>query len=148
MFVSELRESKDQRPFVLCEYAYSKSNSNGDLLPFWTLVHRFERLQGGFVWDFQDKALTVVTSTGKRNWGYGGDFGEPVVDPVPDMCLNGVVQPDLAPHPGALEIKQVQAPLSILCIRPGIVPFCGQQLLSLLHARASADFLDYNPQRP
>lgn len=114
--VSELRESKDQRPFVLCEYAYSKSNSNGDLLPFWTLVHRFERLQGGFVWDFQDKALTVVTSTGKRNWGYGGDFGEPVVDPVPDMCLNGVVQPDLAPHPGALEIKQVQAPLSILCI--------------------------------
>jgi len=108
----ELTNTKDNRPFIMCEYAYAKGNSNGNIDEFWNRINRFERFQGGFVWDFQDKALTVHKD-GISYWGYGGDFNEPVTDPVPDMCLNGVVWPDLTPHPGAFEIKHFQSPVTI-----------------------------------
>ena len=44
---------------------------------------------------------------------YGGYFGEDVVDPVPDMCMNGVVHPDLSFKPGALEVRNGQSPVLI-----------------------------------
>ena len=31
----------------------------------------------------------------------------------PQMCCNGIVGPDLNPHPGAFEVKKVQAPVSV-----------------------------------
>jgi len=106
-----LSNPRDPRPMIMCEYAYAKSNSSGNFHKFWELVERLPRFQGGFVWDWSDKALTKVLPDGRRVWAYGGDFGEDVVDPEPPMCLNGVVQPDLTPHPGAWEIKNVQAPV-------------------------------------
>lgn len=106
-----MADPHDKRPMILCEYAYSKSNSNGNVHKYWEFVHKYPRFQGGFVWDWADKALTKTTEDGRKYWAYGGDFGEPVVDDVLDMCMNGVVQPDLTPHPGALEIKKVQSPV-------------------------------------
>jgi beta-galactosidase len=106
-----LADRRDNRPMVLCEYAYAKGNSSGNVGKFWDMVERFPRFQGGFVWDWADKALVQTTPDGRRFWAYGGDFSEDVVDVEPPMCLNGVVQPDLTPHPGAWEIKHVQAPV-------------------------------------
>ena len=34
------------------------------------------------------------------------------------MCCNGIVGPDLTPHPGAWEVKKVQAPLSAAARSP------------------------------
>lgn len=110
---SVMADTTDKRPMVMCEYAYAKSNSNGNVDKFWDYVDKYSRFQGGFVWDWADKAITKVTKTGEKYWAYGGDFGEKVTDPVLDMCLNGVVQPDLTPHPGALELKKVQSPVIV-----------------------------------
>ncbi len=119
-----MADTADIRPMVMCEYAYSKSNSNGNVDEFWDMVARFPRFQGGFVWDWADKALVKgfdgkirfggameAVDRGEAYYAYGGDFGESVTDPVLDMCLNGVVGPSLTLHPGALEIKKVQAPV-------------------------------------
>lgn len=74
---------------------------------------RYPRCQGGFLWDFADKALVQETASGEKKYVYGGAFGEPILDRVPDMCLNGVVFADLTFKPGAYEIKNVQAPVEI-----------------------------------
>ncbi len=108
-----MNDTRDLRPMIMCEYAYSKSNSNGNFYKFWDYVEKYPRFQGGFVWDWADKAITRRAEDGQTYWAYGGDFDEPVVDPVPDMCLNGVVLPDLTPKPGAMEIKNIQAPVRI-----------------------------------
>ncbi|QQE77951.1 glycoside hydrolase family 2 TIM barrel-domain containing protein [Alicyclobacillus sp. SO9] len=111
----KLTDLADKRPIILLEYAYGKSNSTGNVHKFWDLVEKYPRFQGGFVWDWSDKALTRVLDDGTRFWAYGGDFGENVVDPVPDTCLNGVVHPDLTPHPGAYDLKKAQSPVTIQC---------------------------------
>lgn len=109
----QLADTYDMRPIVLLEYAYAKSNSSGNFHKFWDLTDRYPRFQGGFVWDWSDKAISSYREDGKKYWAYGGDFGEPVVDDVPDTCLNGVVAPDLSPHPGAYDIKKAQSPVII-----------------------------------
>ena len=109
-----MADEMDLRPFIMCEYAYAKSNSSGNLYKFWDMVEKYPRFQGGFVWDWSDKALMGKREDGSEFWAYGGDFGEDMVNTeVPDMCLNGVVQPDLTLHPGARELKNIQAPLQL-----------------------------------
>lgn len=103
-----MADSSDLRPFIMCEYAYAKSNSNGNFKEFWDKIHKYPRFQGGFIWDYADKALIK-----DGRFVYGGAFGEDVTDPVLDMCLNGVVYPDLAYKPGAYEVKNGQAPVTI-----------------------------------
>lgn len=104
---------KDLRPFIMCEYAYSKSNSNGNFKEFWDLIYRYPRFQGGFIWDFQDKALVKKNRDGTNKYVYGGAFGEDVVEVSLDMCLNGFVFPDLSYKPAAYEIKNGQAPIRV-----------------------------------
>lgn len=109
----KMAEHEDMRPFIMCEYAYSKSNSNGNFKMYWDLVEKYPRFQGGFIWDFQDKALVQQQENGTSRYVYGGAFNEEVVDPIEDMCLNGVVLPDLSWKPAAFEIRNCQAPVTI-----------------------------------
>ncbi len=109
-----MADDSDLRPFIMCEYAYAKSNSNGNFMEFWDLVDKYPRCHGGFLWDFADKALVQKTDAGDSKYVYGGAFGEAIVDRVPDMCLNGVVFADLSLKPGAYEVKNVQAPVRIV----------------------------------
>lgn len=108
-----MANSSDLRPFIMCEYAYGKSNSNGNFKDYWDMIRKFPRFQGGFIWDFQDKALALLDSDGRKKYVYAGAFGEDVIDPVPDMCLNGIVFPDLTKKPAANEIKNVLSPIQI-----------------------------------
>jgi beta-galactosidase len=109
----KMADTEDMRPFIMCEYAYAKSNSNGNFKEFWDLVDKYPRFQGGFIWDFQDKALTITREDGSKKYVYAGAYGETVIDPVPDMCLNGVVFSDMSLKPAAFEIKNCQAPVRI-----------------------------------
>ena len=109
----KMADSSDLRPFIMCEYAYAKSNSNGNFKMYWDLVDKYPRFQGGFVWDFQDKALVQKKEDGTTRYVYAGALNEEVVDPVEDMCLNGVVFPDLSWKPATFEIKNCQAPVKI-----------------------------------
>jgi beta-galactosidase len=109
----KMTDSTDLRPFIMCEYAYAKSNSNGNFKMYWDMVEKYPRFQGGLIWDFQDKALVQRREDGSVRYVYAGAFNEEVRDPVEDMCLNGVVFPDLSWKPAAYEIRNCQAPVEI-----------------------------------
>ena len=111
-----LADPDEHRPMIMCEYAYAKGNATGNFKKFWDLVDELPRFQGGCIWDWHDKALTVTLPDGRKVWGYGGDFGDEydyaANGECPSQCLNGIVGPDLTPHPGAMEVKKVQAPVA------------------------------------
>ena len=111
-----LADASEKRPMVMCEYAYAKGNASGNFKKFWDLVDREPSFQGGFIWDWADKALALDLPDGRTGWGYGGDFGcgfdYPAHREEPTQVLNGIVGPDLVPHPGAHEVQQVQAPVA------------------------------------
>ncbi len=115
-----LADPSEKRPVMMCEYAYAKGNSTGNFFKFWDMVDAYPRFQGGCIWDWNDKAILHTAPNGARYYAYGGDFG-PDFDyqkhiqdnEDPQMCCNGIVGPNLEPHPGAYEVKKVQAPLSL-----------------------------------
>ncbi|MBF0245914.1 MAG: DUF4981 domain-containing protein, partial [Planctomycetes bacterium] len=113
-------DKAETRPMVCCEYAYAKGNAGGNFHKFWQWVETYPSFQGGFVWDWSEKALLMKVKD-KYEYAYGGDFDGGVAGDGydygrkenPQMCLNGVVMPDLRPKPGAYEIKQCQAPVGL-----------------------------------
>ncbi len=113
--INMLADANDPRPVVLVEYLYQIRNAGGGMYWFNELLERFARFQGGFVWDWQDKCLPAKDASGKIFQGFGGDFGEDLVErTVPKhMTCNGVVLPDITPKPVAYEIKNVQSPIHI-----------------------------------
>ena len=113
---SILANPNETRPFIMCEYAYAKGNSTGNLFKYWDLVHENRGFHGGFVWDWADKALlNVIAKTGEVNYGYGNDFGEnfdyPGNGQNRTQILNGIVDASLKPHPGAEEVRVCQSPI-------------------------------------
>lgn len=110
-----MEDSRETRPMILCEYAYAKGNATGNFFKFWEYVRRYPAFQGGFIWDWADKTLMQTLPDGRRVQAYGNDLGEnfdyAAFDEDPTMVLNGIVGAGLDPHPGAFEIKQVQAPV-------------------------------------
>ncbi|MFW5803157.1 MAG: glycoside hydrolase family 2 TIM barrel-domain containing protein, partial [Verrucomicrobiota bacterium] len=107
--VEELGRPEENRPMIMCEYAYCKGNATGNFYRFWQLVDRHARFQGGFVWDWSDKAI-LQRENGETKWLYGDEQDEEYH--THRMCLNGVVFPDLAIKPGAVEMQKCQAPVT------------------------------------
>ncbi|MCL1887315.1 MAG: DUF4981 domain-containing protein [Kiritimatiellaeota bacterium] len=121
-----LSDASEKRPLIMCEYAYAKGNASGNFKKFWDLVDSEPSFQGGFIWDWADKALEIPPMEGERprepgkhKWGFGGDFGCHVTyrsgmfsSEDATQVLNGIVGPTLVPHPGAYEVMQVQAPIA------------------------------------
>ena len=99
------------KPVVLCEYAHAMGNSTGSFDLMWDKAfYRYDNLQGGFIWDWMDQGIVEKTPDGRRYWTYGGDYGDPETDPKGwwadrNFNCNGIVNPDLDIHPGALEVK-------------------------------------------
>lgn len=112
-----MTDPRDPRPVMMCEYAYAKGNATGNFYKFWEMVDAFPRFHGGCLWDWHDKALILSTPEGKTYYAYGGDFGGnfdySLENENPQMCCNGIVGPALEIHPGAYEVKKVQAPVSV-----------------------------------
>jgi len=107
-----LCDTEDTRPIILVELSYQISNTGGGLAQFRRLTDSYTRFQGGFIWDWADKTLTVVRD-GITFHGYGGDFGEKTFNSLPFMVANGILFPDLTPKPAAYDMQQVFAPLWI-----------------------------------
>ncbi|MFE6281809.1 glycoside hydrolase family 2 TIM barrel-domain containing protein [Streptomyces sp. NPDC057877] len=55
------RDTSDTRPYVMIEYSHAMGNSNGNFKKYWDVVRRHDVLQGGWIWDFMDQALTWPT---------------------------------------------------------------------------------------
>lgn len=96
----------EHRPLILCEYAHAMGNSFGGFDRYWQAFRKHPRLQGGFVWDWVDQALTRTDDNGQAYWAYGGDFGDTPNDR--QFCLNGLVFPDRSPHPALFEAQRAQ----------------------------------------
>ncbi len=96
-----------ERPFIWCEYAHAMGNSSGNFKEYWDLVRSNRQLQGGFIWDWMDQGLTKYNDEGIKFWAYGGHFEPKGVHHDENFCFNGVVNPDLTPHPGLFEVKKV-----------------------------------------
>lgn len=112
-----LTSPEDDRPIILVEYLYQISNSGGGMDVFLDFMQKYERFQGGFIWDWQDKCLEAVTEDGRKYFGYGGDFNESFVEgrdnlgTPPFMTCNGIVLPDLTWKPVAYEVRAAYSPV-------------------------------------
>ena len=97
-----------ERPRIICEYAHAMGNSMGNFKDYWDIIRAYpDALQGGFIWDFADQALTKITSNGDTIFAYGGDYGPPGVPSSSNYFCNGVFNPDRKPNPHAWEMKKV-----------------------------------------
>ncbi|MEU9117118.1 glycoside hydrolase family 2 TIM barrel-domain containing protein [Streptomyces sp. NPDC048483] len=107
----ELDARRRQLPFLLCEYAHAMGNGPGGLSEYQRLFERYERCQGGFVWEWIDHGLRQLTPDGEVFHAYGGDFGEELHDG--NFVCDGLVFPDRVPSPGLVEFKKVIEPVRI-----------------------------------
>ncbi len=106
-------DADPDKPLILVEYCHSMGNGPGDLEDYWRLINSDERLCGGFVWEWCDHAvLAGTTADGRPRYLYGGDHGERVHDG--NFCVDGLVAPDRTPHPGLLELANVQRPVRVV----------------------------------
>jgi beta-galactosidase len=107
--IVEYAETYNERPLILCEYSHAMGNSNGNLKDYWDAIYKYERLQGGFIWDWVDQGLRqpIPGRPDEFYFAFGGDFEPPGVYHDDNFLMNGLVSADRVPHPGLLELKKV-----------------------------------------
>ncbi|MFT3903759.1 MAG: glycoside hydrolase family 2 TIM barrel-domain containing protein [Niabella sp.] len=109
-YVASRGKSKDQRPYIMSEYAHIMGNSLGNFKEYWDAIENTVGTQGGYIWEWIDQSIDTVKN-GKRIMAYGGDF--PLSGPVDenfsdnDFCVKGVVTAYRNLTPMAVEIKKV-----------------------------------------
>ena len=103
--VAMAKDPAEDRPVVLCEYAYARGNAVGNLKEYWDAFRAHDRLLGGFIWDWVDKGLRKKDAQGREYWAYGGDYGDEPNDGT--MVCNGIVLPDRKPEPELFEVQKV-----------------------------------------
>lgn len=107
-----LKDKSETRPLILCEYCHAMGNGPGDLEDYHQLFYQYNRLCGGFVWEWCDHSIQIGTNEdGTPQYGYGGDFGERHHDG--NFCCDGLLYPNRRPHTGLLELAQVYRPIRV-----------------------------------
>ncbi|MFB5189509.1 glycoside hydrolase family 2 TIM barrel-domain containing protein [Alicyclobacillus fastidiosus] len=113
--VEELAElgkmSQLPAPHILCEFAHAMGNGPGGLQEYFELFYQYERLQGGFVWEWIDHGIAQKLPDGTKFFAYGGDFGERPHDG--NFVIDGLVFPDRTPSPGLVEFKKIAEPVHV-----------------------------------
>ncbi len=99
-FDEYLKDEKETRPLVLCEYSHSMGNSNGDLNDYWNIIDSDDRFMGAFVWEWCDHAVGT-----ENGFLYGGDWGEN--HHSGNYCVDGLVYPDRKIKSNYEELKAV-----------------------------------------
>lgn len=105
-----LKDEKEKRPFIMCEYCHAMGNGPGDLEDYWQVFYKHDRLAGGLIWEWCDHGLKIgEDANGNPKFAYGGDFHELIHDG--NFVMDGLVYPDRRPHTGLKEVKNVYRPL-------------------------------------
>ncbi|MFI6492117.1 glycoside hydrolase family 2 TIM barrel-domain containing protein [Streptomyces sp. NPDC050564] len=97
-----------QLPLILCEYGHAMGNGPGGIADYQRLFESYDRIQGGFIWEWIDHGIKDE----RYGFAYGGDFGEELHDG--NFVCDGLVFPDRTPSPGLAEYKKVIEPVRIL----------------------------------
>ncbi|MBR4136488.1 MAG: beta-galactosidase [Bacteroidales bacterium] len=111
-YLSKYAQKKQERPYIMCEYAHAMGNSCGGLQNYWDTIYKYPQLQGGCIWDWVDQGLLTKDAQGREYYAYGGDFGENMPSDG-NFCINGLVGPDRQPHPQLAEVRKVYQPIKI-----------------------------------
>lgn len=109
--LKHIGESNDchGKPHILCEYGHAMGNGPGNLEEYQHLFRKYERLQGGFIWEWYDHGIERKNEDGSITWWYGGDFGDEPNNS--NFCMDGLIRPDGTASSGLLHYKQVIAPV-------------------------------------
>ena len=117
-YLEKWANGDDPRTLIMCEYAHSMGNSTGNLKEYWDLIRKYDKLQGGSIWDWVDQGLIKTDDEGNEYWAYGGDFGPEGTYSDYNFCANGLINADRTIHPALHEVKKVYQ--SILFFRDSI----------------------------
>lgn len=96
-----------QLPLILCEYGHAMGNGPGGIADYQRIFESYDRLQGGFIWEWIDHGIKDE----RYGFAYGGDFGEELHDG--NFVCDGLIFPDRTPSPGLVEYKKVVEPVRI-----------------------------------
>lgn len=99
-----------KKPVVLCEYGHAMGNGAGSLKEYQDLFYKYEKLQGGFIWEWFDHGIESYDEKGNKYYKYGGDFGDEPNDG--NFCIDGLLMPDRTPSPALIEYKKVIEPIT------------------------------------
>ncbi|MCR4860252.1 MAG: DUF4981 domain-containing protein, partial [Bacteroidales bacterium] len=91
------------KPLIQCEYAHAMGNSEGGFKEYWDLYRKYDKLQGGFIWDFVDQSVRWTGKDGVMIYAYGGDFNRYDASDA-NFCDNGLISPDRVPNPHMYEV--------------------------------------------
>jgi beta-galactosidase len=101
---------RDDRPMILCEYSHAMGNSNGSLTEYVEAFFAHGPLAGGFIWDWRDQGLSAKDEHDRFYWAYGGHYDDTPNDA--NFNINGLVGPDLTPHPQLREYQWAARPVT------------------------------------
>lgn len=104
-------ETDPAKPYISCEYMHAMGNSVGGMKLYTDLEEKYEKYQGGFIWDFIDQALYRTLENGERVLAYGGDFEERPADW--GFCTDGIVYADRKASPKMQEVKALYSNLKM-----------------------------------
>lgn len=107
--VEYFAESKNKKPYIMCEFLHAMGNGPGSIYDYLDLIDKYDGFAGGFIWEWCDHAIYMGEKNGKDAYYYGGDFNEVVHDE--NFCMDGVVYPDRTPHTGYFEYKNANRPI-------------------------------------
>ena len=111
------RKKNADRPFILCEYAHAMGNSLGGIKEYVDLFEKYDKLQGGFIWDFQDQGLLAKGKSGKEYFTYGGDYGPEGTPSDHNFLNNGLIKADKSLNPHMHEVKKVYQNIDISFVK-------------------------------
>lgn len=105
------RNSENTKPHLHCEFGHAMGNGPGGLKDYWDVYEKYERLHGGFVWEWIDHGIRSYDEEGQLFYKYGGDYGDRPHNG--NFNLDGLLFPDRTPSPALKEYKKVIEPVSI-----------------------------------
>lgn len=79
-------------------------NGPGGLLDYQRLFEKYDRLQGGFIWEWIDHGVQHP----ELGYAYGGDFGEELHDG--NFVCDGLLFPDRRPSPAWSSTRRSSSP--------------------------------------
>ncbi len=96
-----------KKPHLICEYGHAMGNGPGGLEEYQNLFKKYDRLHGGFIWEWFDHGIYKKDEQGNEYFAYGGNFGDTPTNGA--FCIDGLLFPDRTPSPSLLQYKQVIA---------------------------------------
>ncbi len=105
------KDVDNTKPHVICEYAHAMGNGPGGLIDYQRIFEKYERLHGGFVWEWIDHGIRSYDESGEMFYKYGGDYGDAPHNG--NFNMDGLLFPDRTVSPSLTELKKVYEPVAV-----------------------------------